>query len=365
MEDDFIQLIHSKFDISKIKFATRSRHKDPTAKLLVINSHKETIRSDHLNNIDSYFDKGDVIVVNQSGTIPGSMQGKIMRTNEDIEIRLAGWIGKKFTNGYNWIAVTFGAGDWHLKTEEREEIDNLIIGDIIIFENGLFITVREIIVKPAKFIKIQFQTDIPSEELWNKIYEIGKPIQYSYLEETLSIWDQQTLFSGPPISLEPPSASFQFSWELINKLIDKGVIIVPILHSAGISSTGNKEVDSYLPLPERYEINKDAADIIQKAKIEGRKIVAIGTSVVRALEANASQNNGNTTPANDITNFVISENYKPQVVTGIISGMHVPEESHMKIMLAFTNEKLLLDGYTLAIEDEYLWHEYGDLTLVY
>lgn len=93
--------------------------------------------------------------------------------------------------------------------------------------------------------------------------------------------------------------------------------------------------------------------------------MAIGTSVVRALEANALQNNGNIVSGNDITNFVINKNYKPQIVTGIISGMHVPEESHMKIMLAFATEKLLLDGYTLAIEDEYLWHEYGDLSLVY
>ena len=365
MEDGFIQLIHSSFDISKIKFATRSRHKDPKAKLLVIDSQNETIQSDNLQNIDSYFDEGDVIVVNQSATIPGSLQGKIMRTNEEIEIRLAGWIGTNFTDGYNWKAITFGDGGWQLKTEEREEIDNLMIGDIITFENGLFVTVKEIIVKPAKFIQIQFQTDITSEELWNKIYEIGNPIQYSYLEEPLSIWDQQTLFSGPPMSLEPPSASFQFSWELINKLIHKGVIIVPILHSAGISSTGNEELDSYLPLPERYEINNSAADLIQKAKIEGRKIVAIGTSVVRALEANASQNAGKIVSANNITNFVINHNYKPQVVTGIISGMHVPEESHMKVMLAFTTENLLIEGYNLAVEEEYLWHEYGDLTLIY
>ncbi|MCE7735153.1 MAG: S-adenosylmethionine:tRNA ribosyltransferase-isomerase [Candidatus Heimdallarchaeota archaeon] len=365
MEDDIIQLIQFKFDTSKIKFATRSIQKNPKTKLLVINNKLKEVKSDSLDNIEAYFDEGDVIVINQSGTIPGSMQGKVMRTNEDIEIRLAGWVGTDFTCGYNWKAITFAGGDWRQKTEDRKDINNLFKGDIITFQNGLFMTVKEIFVKPGKFIQIEFQTDISSEELWNKIYEIGTPIQYSYLEDQLAIWDQQTLFSGPPLSLEPPSASFQFSWSLINKLIRKGVIIVPISHSAGISSTGNTEVDSYLPLPEIYEVNKKSADSIQNAKMEGKKIIALGTSVVRALEAIASKNEGKIVPSKDITNFVIHQNYQTQVVTGIISGMHIPEESHMQIMLAFTTDDLLLDGYNLAVEDEYHWHEYGDLTLVY
>lgn len=365
MEDDIIQLIKSKFDISQVKFATKSRMRDPNAKLLVVNSHNQTTNIDHLDDISTYFEEGDITVVNQSATIPSSLQGKILRTNQDIEIRLAGWVGNSFTDSYNWKAITFGKGDWQEKTEEREEIHDLKVDDIIIFDNGLYISIKEIFVKPAKFIRVEFQKDIPSEELWKKIYEIGKPIQYSYLENSLEIWDQQTIFSGPPLSLEPPSASFQFSWRIVNKLIAKGVKIVPILHSAGLSSTGNDEVDSLLPLPERYQITKETADIIQKAKADEKKIIALGTSVVRALEANALINHGNINPSNDMTDFVIRSNYIPQVVTGLISGMHVPEESHMQILEAFANEDLIIDGYNHAIDHEFLWHEYGDLTLIY
>ncbi|MHA2027978.1 MAG: S-adenosylmethionine:tRNA ribosyltransferase-isomerase [Candidatus Kariarchaeaceae archaeon] len=364
MEDDIIQLILPKFDISQVKFATRSRTKDPFAKLLVIDTQNQTTQSNHLNDISTYFEKGDIIVINHSATIPSSLRGKITRTNKDIEIRLAGWLGTEFSAGYDWKAITFGRGDWQEKTEDREEVQDLRIGDIVTFDNGLFLTVKQIFVKPAKFVQIQFQTDILSEELWKKIYERGKPIQYAYLEEPLAIWDQQTIFSGPPLSLEPPSAAFQFSWGVVNKLIRKGVKIVPILHSAGLSSSGNEEVDSFLPLPERYEITKESAEIIQNAKAEGRKIIALGTSVVRALEANALNNHGKIIPTNDITDFVINMNYRPQIVTGVISGMHIPEESHMQILLAFANEELIIEGYNLAIENEFLWHEYGDITLI-
>ncbi|OLS27349.1 MAG: S-adenosylmethionine:tRNA ribosyltransferase-isomerase [Candidatus Heimdallarchaeota archaeon LC_2] len=360
-----MELIESGFDSSKIQFATKSKQKNPNTKLLVINNKNESTNTDALQNISEYFEKGDLLVVNHSATIPSSLSGKVLRTKETIEIRLASWVGLDFTNGYNWNVISFGAGTWRDKTEDRIEITDLHETDVITFDNGLFAVVKKIIVKPAKLIEIEFQTDISTEELWNKIYEIGKPIQYSYLEENLEIWDQQTLFSGPPVSVEPPSASFQFSWKIIKKLMQKGVKIVPILHSAGLSSTGDKILDSFLPFPERYEISENSAYQIKNAMDNNKKIIALGTSVVRALESVAFVNNGDIKASSSTTDFKIHKTHKMKIVNGIISGMHIPEESHMQILLAFTSEKLILEGYNKAIKINFLWHEYGDLTFIY
>lgn len=364
MEDDIIKLIETNFDSSLIQFATKSVQKNPKTKLLVIDNQSKSTKSDLLVNIESYFDPGDVIIVNQSGTIPSSLSGMILRTGEEIEIRLASWIGKEFTSGHNWKVISFGAGDWRQKTEERTLVSDIHEGDIVTFHNGLFLTIKKILAKPSKLMAIEFQTDISSEELWSKIYEIGKPIQYSYLENELEIWDQQTLFSGPPTSVEPPSASFQFSWKLILALIRKGVKIVPITHSAGLSSTGDKIIDSYLPFKERYEIDKEAAYQINEAINRNKRVVALGTTVVRAIESCAYDNGGKIIATNSLTDFKIHKDYDMQIITGIISGMHIPEESHMEIMLAFAPEELILDGYNEAIENNFVWHEYGDVTLI-
>ena len=133
MEDDIIKLISKTINFKEVKLATKSRTKDPTAQLLVIDKNKNNVQTDILHNIGDYLESGDLIVVNQSATIPASFHGTIVRTNEPIEIRLAAWEGLEFTNGYEWKAITFGRGDWTEKTEDRKEVNDLIEGDIVTF----------------------------------------------------------------------------------------------------------------------------------------------------------------------------------------------------------------------------------------
>lgn len=194
------------------------------------------------------------------------------------------------------------------------------------------------------------------------MYKQGHPIQYSYLTEELKVWDQQTIFAGPPISVEPPSAAFPFSWEIILKLKAKGVEIAHLLHSAGISSTGSRELDKLLPLTEWYEIPKETADKVNLAKQQGRKIIAFGTTVLRALES--AFQNGKINASSGLTTLKITPRHKIQSATGLITGMHELGTSHMEILNSFCPSVAIEKAYRQAEEIGYRGHEYGDISLL-
>ena len=178
----------------------------------------------------------------------------------------------------------------------------------------------------------------------------------------MEIWDQQTLFSGPPISAEPPSASFQFTWNLVFELQKKGVRLAHLLHSAGISSTGDPQLDRLLPLPEWYEIPEETVNLVQEAKENGNRVVALGTTVLRALESAATE--GQLNPGKGMAAMKITPGYRFQWVDALITGMHEPGSSHMKILDSLCSLSLIEQGYSEAISKGYRGHEYGDVSLL-
>jgi S-adenosylmethionine:tRNA ribosyltransferase-isomerase len=201
-----------------------------------------------LRDLGSFLNRGDVIVVNRAGTLPASFRGCIQRTGESLEVRLAAFRGLAPIDLRFWSAVAFGAGDWRIETEARGPAPKLIAGDTITLGTDLSIIVDEVI--DRRILAVQFL----SKNLIGALYRYGRPIQYSYHKNPLAIWDQQTIFSGPPISVEPPSASFSFDWTTINRMKNAGIEIASILHSAGLSSTGDSQLDRLLPLPEWFQV---------------------------------------------------------------------------------------------------------------
>src|SRR5262249_20324048 len=190
------------------------------------------------------------------------------------------WPANAFGDVRHFDAVVFGAGDYHTRTEHRLLPPTLSIGDRLSL-GPLFATVVGTLGHP-RLVSLEF--DGNPDELWAGIALHARPIQYAHIEEPLALWDVWTVVAGPPVAFEPPSAGFALSWATIERLYQRGVGFVTMTMAAGISSTGDTELDRRLPLAEPYRIPERTATAIAAAKLAGRRIVAIGTSVVRALE---------------------------------------------------------------------------------
>lgn len=321
-------------------------------KLLVLNG-KDQIQHTTVHHLIDYLNAGDLLIVNTSGTLPSSFHGHLQRTGEAIEIRLAAFQGPNPAHLHKWLAFSFGKGDWTIPTEHRGSPPRLIAGDKITF--GPELSLEIVSCQQERFLEVKFL----SPQLEQSLFQYGKPIQYSYLTENLAVWDQQTIFSGPPISVEPPSASFPFTWESVFSMQKKGVQVANILHGAGISSTGSTELDQLLPLTEWYDIPEATAIKFHHAKQNHQKIIAMGTTVLRALES--SWDGKQLRQGQGLTNLKITPDYKIQTANALVTGMHEVGTSHMNILDSICPIDHIRAGYIEAEQLGYRSHEFGDI----
>lgn len=321
----------------------------------------EVARIEHgsLADLTAHLKAGDLLVVNRSATLPSSFRGSIARTGAEVEIRLAAFQGPSPQDLSRWQAISFGAGDWRMPTEERGPAPVLQAGDRIEFGPQLYAVVER--VEHKRVLNLRFACP-ETQALLPLLYQAGSPIQYAYHEAPLEIWDQQTIFAGPPISVEPPSAGFAFTWELLFALRAKGVKILPLLHSAGLSSTGDAALDALLPLQEWYEIPAETVEAIQAARAQRQRVVALGTTVLRALESAAQ--GGQLQSGEGLSELKIRPGYRFRVVNALLTGMHEQGSSHMRILDALFPLPVIEQGYREAEERGYRGHEYGDLSFL-
>jgi S-adenosylmethionine:tRNA ribosyltransferase-isomerase len=157
-----------------------------------------------------------------------------------------------------------------------------------------------------------------------------------------------------------PSAGRPLSAALVLALKRRGVSFAWLTHAAGLSSTGDPAIDAVLPLTEAYEIPRETVDAVSRCK--GR-VIAVGTSVVRALEGNAATH-GRLTSGRGETDLVIRPGFRPRVVDGLLSGMHDGSTTHYQLLAAFATEALLEEATRHAETEGYLCHEFGDACLI-
>ena len=178
---------------------TATRHGEQT-RLLVFPA-RDRFEHATVRELEAYVHPGDVLVVNRSATLPSSFRGHLTGSGEFVELRLAAFQGADARQLEHWLAVAFGAGDWRQPTEAWGPAPVIENGDVLWFGPDLQARVNQ--VWQGRLLDIHFL----SPALLPNLYRHGKPIQYAYHDAELALWDQQTLFSGPPISAEPPSAS--------------------------------------------------------------------------------------------------------------------------------------------------------------
>jgi S-adenosylmethionine:tRNA ribosyltransferase-isomerase len=186
----------------------------------------------------------------------------------------------------------------------------------------------------------------------------GKPIEYGYLHGRFPLADHQTVYAGEPGSAEMPSAGRPFTDRVLVRLIARGVTVVPLVLHTGVSSPELHEP----PIPERFAVPAATADAVNAALAGGRRIIAVGTTVVRALETIAGPD-GRVQAASGWTDTVISPDHPVRVVSGLISGLHPPQASHLVMLEAVAGPRLVAEAYAGALDRGYLWHEFGDSML--
>lgn len=187
----------------------------------------------------------------------------------------------------------------------------------------------------------------------------GRPITYAYLAGSWPLAAYQTVFARDPGSAEMPSAGRPFSTELVTALVASGVLIAPITLHCGVSSLEAGEP----PLREWFRIPGPTADLVTWSRAAGRRIIAVGTTVTRALESGAAPD-GAVTAAEGWTDLVLGPDRPARAVDGIITGWHAPGASHLDLLAAVAGPALVSDAYAEAIRHRYQWHEFGDSCLL-
>ncbi len=189
----------------------------------------------------------------------------------------------------------------------------------------------------------------------------GIPIRYSYVIGDWPPSAYQTVFSRKLGSAEMPSASRPFTPAVVTELVARGVLIAPLTLHAGVSSL---EADED-PYPEPYDVPPATARLVNHVRADGGRVIAAGTTVVRALETAAlGRTDGSVAPSAGWTSHVVTPDTGVRVVDGLLTGLHEPRSSHLRMLAAFAGPELLSRCYEAAITAGYLWHEFGDVHLL-
>lgn len=306
---------------------------------------------------------GDLLVVNDAATLPASLATEV--EGQRVELRLVG-LAVDAHRDDRWRAVVLGAGDWRDDTDHRphppalprEHWLELGCGDTPL-------RARRVDDGPADARLVTLEFDRAGPPLYAALYRLARPIQYRHLAQPLALSSVQTLFAGRPWAIEMPSAGRPLTARMLAQLRKRGVCLARLTHAAGLSATGDPKLDTRLPLPERYELPRQTVARILATRRLGGRVVAVGTTVVRALEDAALRAGGLPQPGPAVAELVLTAAHHLRVVDGLLTGMHAPGESHHRLLEAFADAQTLARMHERARAAGYRRHEFGDLALLW
>jgi S-adenosylmethionine:tRNA ribosyltransferase-isomerase len=328
------------------------------AKLLVVDEQHNLIHVPRSRFVDFLRD-GDLVIANDAATLPASLGGIHQPTGKAIEVRLAGRPSLDPMDVNCFTAVVFGEGDFHMRTEDRPLPPALSIGDTLAL-GPLHAKVEKLLGHP-RLIALRF--DGTADEVWSGLASHGKPIQYSHLQSSLELWDVWTKIAGPPVAFEPPSAGFVLDWHVLSAIRQHNARFATITHAAGISSTGDEDLDRLLPFDEPYHIPSSTAKAVELTRKRGGRVIAVGTTVVRALEAAATED-GHLRGSDGVATGRIGPATRLRVVNAILSGTHERGTSHYELLRAFLEDSTLERATKELDARGYRTHEFGDSVLI-
>jgi S-adenosylmethionine:tRNA ribosyltransferase-isomerase len=334
--------------------ASRARHRPPDGRLLVIDE-RGAITHRARADFSTLVLADDVVVANDAATLPASLAGVHLPTGDAVEVRLAGRDSLRPRDVTRFTAVAFGAGDFRTPTEHRLPPPDLHPGDEL--QLGPLRAIVLTVLGHPRLIEVSFEH--PVADIWEGLARHGRPIQYAYVPDPLAIWDTWTQIASQPVAFEAPSAGFILDWAVIGSLRARGAAFATLTLAAGISSTGDAELDRLLPLDEPYDIPASTARLIEACRDRGGRVIAVGTTVVRALE-HATRADGSVRPGAGTATQRIGPVSPLRCVDAIVSGTHEPGTSHYDLLCAFQDGEVLRRMAHEADANGYRTHEFGD-----
>jgi S-adenosylmethionine:tRNA ribosyltransferase-isomerase len=327
-------------------------------RLLVVDERRAVRAGD----LASLFEPGDLLVVNDAATVPASLHAHTPR-GARIELRLAA----NLEGAAHWTAALLGVGDHRMRTEDRPPPPRVAPGERLIVDGdeGLVAVVTRNHALSPRLVDVRLELprrrDPREDAVWAALYRAGKPVQYAHVPEALELWDVQNAWAARPWAVEMPSAGRALRMSALASLRARGVEVAFVTHAAGLSATGDPAIDAALPLPERFEVPEATVAAIERAAC----VVAVGTSVVRALEGAALASGGVLSATSGITDLRLGAGFPRRVVDAVLTGVHEVDTSHHALLAAFASPEALARAIRATVEEGFFAHEFGDLWLVW
>jgi S-adenosylmethionine:tRNA ribosyltransferase-isomerase len=348
-----MKLSEFSFDIPTELIAQYPAENRDEARLMVINREKQTIEHKLFKDVINYFDDGDVMIMNNSRVFPARMYGNKEKTGATIEVFLLRELNRESLL-------------WDVLVDPARKIR---IGNKLYFGEDDSLVAEVIDNTTSRGRTLRFLFDGPYEEFKAKITELGETPLPKYIERAVEPDDEeryQTIYAKVEGAVAAPTAGLHFSRELMKRLEIKGVNFSEITLHVGLGSFRTVEVEDLTKHKmdsEQVIITENSADIVNNAKQKKKKVCAVGTTTMRAIETSVSTD-GMLKPYDGWTNKFIYPPYDFSIADSLITNFHTPLSTLLMMISAFCGHDLMVEAYQTAIKENYRFYSYGDAMLI-
>ena len=320
-------------------------------RLMVATAHDGRIVHARFRDLPDFLEPGDLVVVNTSATLPAALPA---RRSDGTVLKLHLSTPARRGSGDGWWVVELrsanGASPYsRVEVGDRFELPAGASAEIVSPEPFALSGTRRLWIA---------RIEAPAL-LADYLHRHGHAIRYGYVPRDWPLASYQNVYAREPGSAEMASAGRPFTPEVVTALVTRGILVAPVTLHTGVSSPERSEP----PYPERYRVSAATARLVNAAHLWGGRVIAVGTTVVRALETVADPD-GAVDEGEGWTSLVITPDRGLWTVDGLLTGWHEPEASHLEMLRAAAPEELLERSYRAALGRGYLWHEFGDSHLL-
>lgn len=325
-------------------------------RMIVSDLASGSVTDSHFRALPEFLREGDLLVLNTSATLPAALTAL---RSDDTEITLH-WSSALPVSRLERGPADPLADPLNERLNPRAVVEPRhvegIAGETLTLPGGSRATLLEPYRDSRRLWIAQLELDMP---LTDYLRRWGRPIRYPYVVKPFPLSAYQTVYARDEGSAEMPSAGRAFTRPMLARLLRQGVGLAKLVLHTGVASLETHE----RPYDEWYEVPQRTAERVRAAKAAGGRVIAVGTTVVRALESSVDAE-GQVIASRGWTDLVITPERGVRVVNGLLTGLHEPRATHLAMLEAIAGREMIARAYEVALEREYLWHEFGDLHFI-